>query len=466
MGITQNAITTPHINYYKEHDEPILVNALRSTEADRELLRKRLHTNLDGDFSLTEGYRSITGEKPYDVNMPIIPDIYVGVPPGVKALILPDFWNMCVLAFKKNTFKTMEYITNTAYVSKKRDPTIDLLEKHGVQRGYNNFIENMDEYIVTLTKIFSSKDHTDLLKYYQENKDKITVPLLAMPAKILMISEKNNATKHVQSHYHLYTDAVKSMIGINYSTKELRYLENITASFMVRLCMFYTEYIDKVYNAKRGAIKLNMFKVRGVYAIKAVASSITDPCKYNHIELPWTASIVAMRPAIMNVLFKRGYTHAQANLELQNAYATVTPLMNGVVDEIMSAYVGDEGMVTSTQRYPTLTRGSWLRTFTKVIKRDPTDHSIGYPAFSLRSMNLDFDGDLIYSLMLFDSIFKEILEVHDYSYNTLSNVVPRKATNLEVTVPCAINMLTWLERSKRNDHDPEAQRNVVAKYGA
>ena len=465
----------------KKHNVLIL-NEMSTSVEDRQKVNDQLLTELSGDLEIIPtckcGYLtaplSLGASDPCPacnevvtdtINGPIEPTIFFKAPKGVRGLLQINLWMMMQNTFTKKPFNALLYLTDTNY-SISNPQIIAQLEARGLKRGYNNFYNNIDNYLVHLCDIFKQKRNAKaILPLWRKNKANLRTNHIYFMNKILVIIEDTPTGKYMDENFNPMLDAVKGVISIDQRDLTLARRENMTARMMDKTAAFYTKYLGNTLNGKPGGLRMHLNATRGTRIARLVITSITEPHVYNEIHIPWVAGIHLFRQPITSIMFKRGYTLSEVTTFIQRSTQEWNPTMDAILTELLETS-NNKLIATITQRFPTLKRGSMLLMYIAKIKRDVLDRSLGYPITAVRPPNADFDGDSLHVSAFIDRIMEEILEPLAYHHNALSNTQPRTLTDaIGLSVPVASNLATWHESADILVEDANRLQSLYDKYG-
>jgi hypothetical protein len=244
------------------------------------------------------------------------PLVWFRRPEGVAKLINPDLLGMISAYFTKSKFNYLEWICNPSYNDMKgtRVRDLGLLADAGIQRGYNNFVNNFDKYMDILfnCKIFKDKnnDSNSVRELIQKNKQYLFSDYIPLPNKALLIVEQSKSAVYVDRNIAGMIDAIKAMRSIDtpLSGLSLRQKENRTAKVLFQCFRFYEDFYGEFLASKGGAFRKHVFGSRNGFSIRAVITSNTKRHQYDELHLPWAAAVTCLKLHIANKLMRRGYT--------------------------------------------------------------------------------------------------------------------------------------------------------------
>jgi hypothetical protein len=226
----------------------------------------------------------------------------------------PHILGMIAEHFKKSGFSFIEWIVNPSYTTNKEARLRDCqtLLDQGIQRGWNNFVDNFDRYmgIMFSSRLFRDKDGTDLKELLSLKRDQIFTQFIPLPNKATLIVEKSNSGVYVDKIIAGAIDVLKTITGIDTPLSSLspRHKERRAATALLRLSEFYTDFFKDFFASKSGVFRRHVYGTRGDLTMRSVIVSITVAHEYDELHLPWAPSVVTFKLHLTNKLMKLGYT--------------------------------------------------------------------------------------------------------------------------------------------------------------
>ena len=404
---------------------PIFLNDLSSvTEEDRENIAKLTTTRyvktdvfsnqpscdcgkITGGFNLGVTCNSCRTQVTELFSQDLIPQVWIKSPNGVAPLINPGVLSMLSDKFTKSGFNFIEWLTNTDYVPSGDKPNqeIDELLAKGVQRGYNNFVYNFDQYfeILCSLKHFAKKRDDDLGILIRSERDCVFSKYLALPNKGLLIEEHTNVGSYADPMALRIVDAIRTISSIDtpmFSYTQ-RQKENRTIKTLFKCAEFYREAYHLLFAKKLGLIRKQCLGTRAHWSGRGVISSETDRHKYDCIAIPWGQGVTVLSIHLKNKLLTRGYTSNAAEALLQKHTAVYSPIIDSLFHELF-AEAKNNSFACIFVRNPSLGRGSTKRMFIDRVKTDPNDITISLSILAVKSYNADFDGKRLPSINFFN----------------------------------------------------------------
>lgn len=468
MSVYQKLINLERI--FKQLEKPpIIINDLQtSTEEEKEELNKRIYTlydsgvmntvakcecgKLSGDYNLGVTCQVCNTEVTSPFYQDLEPLLWVRSPKDVAKLMNPHVWFILNRAFSISNFSLIRWLVETSYNPPRDFKEVRVLQEKGIQRGYNNFIENFYSIYKTLTELksFSKGSKAEniqlVTRMIEENPDCLFTQYLPLPNRALLVIEDTNMGRYADDVYFSVINTIQMMSSIDtVRTKSrkrgtkvkpgmvtasdifgisddvesvinltemgeapspdfledntsVRRKENRTAKMMHGLSVFYNNYYKENLGSKPGLIRKHIFSSRVNFSCRAVITSVTEPHRYDELIIPWTAAIGTLRFHILNKLTKRGFRSNEA-IAFINDYARVYhPLLDEIFDELINEAVHTDpetgevykGIPVTLCRNPSLSRGSIIRLRVTKIRKDPSIWSLGLSILSVVSLNADF----------------------------------------------------------------------------
>lgn len=330
MPVYQKLIDFTNMFHHLSEPPIILNDLINNSEDDREQIKELITTSYSSDMisllpscrcGLTKGEFSVgvTAECcnsiiKSSIEDDIEPAVWFRKPVGVSKLISPIVWIMLKNRFKKSGFSVIQWITDTTYHPiTKQPPVIGKLVEAGIQRGYNNFVENFDTimlYLFTMKEFqLKKKDQVDYLRLFIDtNRSIIFSDYIPVLNKSILVIEKTNVGIYVDPIIVEAADAIFMLVSIdiNFYDQNPRVKENRTVKALSKLADFYEKFYKTNLSPKPGQLRQHIFGTRTNFSFRAVISSLTDTHSYDEIHVPWGIGLTAFRPHILNKLLKLG----------------------------------------------------------------------------------------------------------------------------------------------------------------
>jgi len=343
MPIIQSLINFDEMFYTLKHT-PVLINHMAcATLEDREKVKEQLTTHLNSDqISLipscqcghTKGEYSKSTICPVchtEVKASVVSDIepviWLKQPIGVEKLISPVIFIMLTKRFTKSGFSVIEWLCNTNYTTTAKVPDKVLLriQQCGIERGYNNFVQNFDRILDVLFSIpdfapkvqkFEAKaeakpDYLQML--IKDHRHMIFSEYLPLPNKTILIFDTQPLGTYADPSVLKAVDAANTMVSIDrdFYDQSPKTKQNRTVKALAMLSDFYNDTLLLMAH-KHGHFRKHMFGGRTNFSFRAVITSITAGKQYDEIEAPWCMAITAFRIHMLNKLMKYGMGHNES----------------------------------------------------------------------------------------------------------------------------------------------------------
>jgi hypothetical protein len=319
-------------------EPPIFINDLVNiSEEEREKIRDMITTRYSSDM-LSIMARCTCGETTGEaaaslgqrcpkcgtkvhsfVNEDIEPLIWFRKPATVRALINPMVWVILKNRFKKSGFSVIQWICDTTYRAAVKQPKVIVdIANLGIQRGYNNFVDNFDTIIKTLLTMKDfrvKKDQIDYVpRFLTDFRHMIFSDFIPLPNKSILVIEKTNVGTYIDKIIIGALDAINMITSIDSELvgHSAKVQENRTIKAIVKLSEFYEGFHRVVESGKPGTYRKHIFGSRTRFSFRAVVSSLTGNHKYDELHIPWFVAMTAYRPLLLNRLLRRGYEHNAA----------------------------------------------------------------------------------------------------------------------------------------------------------
>lgn len=390
---------------------PVIINdVVETSEIEKDQLKTQIFTRYDSDLMKNLpacSCNKITGQfniglfckdcstfVTSSVDKTLEPIIWMRAPIGVEKIINPMIWTMISNRFSRSGFDVIRWLCDTTYRSRVQTPDIitDIAEL-GIQRGYNNFVQNFFPIInalLTLKKYRVKNKEESLLKLLTEQSDRIFSTYLPLPNRSLLVIEETNVGTYADPIVPGAIDAIQTIASIDSEMKKhsLRTKENRTVKALAGLAEFYENYFKSNLGSKQGAFRQHVFGSRANFSFRGVVSSITDQHDYDEIHVPWSVGISTLRYHVINKLLRLGYNVNQS-ITLLNTHAKLYhPLLDKIFEELI-AESPRKGIDVTLNRNPSLARGSIQLVRITKIKKDPSIPTISFSIKIVGPLNAD-----------------------------------------------------------------------------
>lgn len=466
MGICLRPLSSNRPDDYVDKlDYKLIINDVGNDVVGQEEVRSHLYVELQGDIGLRPtcgcGYTVITagsyGDAEPCVKCKTTPKLtmdkaleytlFLRKPPATAPLMFPQFLSVLMDAIPMGSFNVIEYLLNRRYrtprtINASARNLIVQLKENGIRRGYNFFVENADRIIRFLCQYKGLKD-PDIIRYWEEYQTLAFTNHVAFMSNLLFIMEKSQGSRYYDQTFRKISDAVISMVGVD--EKPAHTQEDLVGKCLTTITDFYDKHFNTMYNSRKGIMRQVLYAGKGISAMRCVMSALTTECSYDELHLPWAPTVQALSTHIVSKLLKRQYRLNDAHALIQRACHAYDPTVDEILHELMYE-TSDRGFVCFIERFPILGAGSMMLMYGTTIKKVVSDKSISFPAYSVRSSNLDFDGDEMHLQFVDDKRTFELLkplELHNVALDRLRpDTVSR---NVEITKPVFSNLCRYLE---------------------
>lgn len=429
------------------NQEAIHVNEFDiSLESERERLNSLIYTSYDGD-TLSNVPRCdcgcVTGQDNMGIRCvecrttvlpvtekPLESILWIKVPDGVPAFFNLTIWRILNKNLTYSGFSLLEYLTNVFYHPQQKEPADKMrkLERLGIPRGYNHFVENYDEIIQALFKanLFpgNARRRKKVLQFLQENRHVTFSTVLPFPSKMGFITETNNGKVSADHKMAPAIDAIWTIVGIYQKTNkrlsdgsgmdergeptQMR-KESRCVRAMCKLVEFYREFESETAFKKPGIARKLVYGNRPHWTYRGVITSRQKPHRYDGIDLPWSLSVLLFGVHIANKLLKQRFTPNELKALMYENTLRHHPHLEAIFKELIEE--SPKGRIpTEFGRNPTLRRGSVGFNGIESIKTDPSDNTISISPLNLIDKNADFDGDALWGELSLDNQYAEHME--------------------------------------------------------
>lgn len=306
----------------------------------------------------------------------LYPKVWIRNPKGVAPLFNPMVWNMLTKHFVKGKFQIVSWLCNTDYQAPDERPEEELqeLDRLGVQRGYNNFVNNFDGYFDALCSLRHFRDDGGLRELLSTYKDCVLSNWIPLPNKAMLIQEDTAVGGFIDDMVVDIIDAIKTIRSIDtpLTVMTVRQRENRTVKTLTKISDYYFRTYHEMLAKKPGLIRKHIFGNRCNLSGRAVISSNTGEHAYDELLIGWCHGVTLFSLHLTNKLMKRGYTPNECTELLQSHTYRWHPLIDELFNELF-AEARDKCFYCVFVRNPTLGSGSTQRLRMPNVKRDPSD---------------------------------------------------------------------------------------------
>ena len=407
----------PVFQVLEDHDQefrnlpeaPVIINDLKYIfEKDKNAVQELIYTKFTSDmFSLLPSCDCGERKGVYSVGVicpkcntkvksavlsDIQPLLWFRKPNGVSKLINGMVLTMLRKRFIKSGYDIIQWIMDTTYRSTSPQPAIVAkIVAMGVNRGYNNFVENFDDIMNKLFSLreFKSKTKNDYLyELLLSSRNVLFSDYIPLPNRTMFIVDKTDLGIYVDPNIMKAIDAIEMLISIDkdYHDQNSRVKENRTAKALVKLGDFYEKYERTAVAGHNGVFRKHVFGSRTNFSFRAVISSITDAHSYDEIHVPWGIGLAAFKYHLTNKLQKMGMDINSSEGLINGNIGKYHPLLDRLLEELIEE-APDKALTVIFQRNPSLLPASAQRVRITKFKKDPLDLTIGLSILIVRGYN-------------------------------------------------------------------------------
>lgn len=388
---------------------PQFVNDIdTTTTAGRERLDNLIRTNYNGDsLSILPSCEccATTGEHLRNTRCPecgtlvtsvtekpIESTMWIRAPEGVRSLMNPMFWTIITNAFTSSGLSIIEWICLPNYQAPNdRHGVIQRLQSFGIQRGWNNFVDNFDSIMDTLFNNFlkpNDPQRRELPLLISLNRHLVFTPYLPVPNRLAFITERTTVGIYADSTIKSAIDAVRTICNIDESyggtTQLVR--ENRTVKMIMQLAGYYRDQHKTVIGKKEGWFRKHIFGTLSSYTGRCVISSLSNAHDYEELHIPWSYAISLFSIHLKGKLMRLGHTPKEAGKLLITASSVYDPLVDQLLQELIDE-APFKGIPVIFQRNPSLDRLSAQAFYITKVKKDPNINTVSISTMVLKGPN-------------------------------------------------------------------------------
>ena len=285
-------------------------------------------------------------------------------------------------------------------------------EAMGGQRGYINFIKNIDAVLLAMMehKAFKRKKHgrataSNIVKHlYQMLLDDrvlnggkgVFTDYLPILNKNIFVMEKNPKGRFCSTLVAKNISTVKSWIDLCRNVEErklynqpevkLKTIARETVKIISTLGDLYLEYQANFMYKKPGILRKHFYGARLPFTFRSVIVSRHGPHDRHGIEIPWIIAVTIFRTHLKNKMHKDGLNIREVNEILNRAPNEYNEYVHQLLLEILSEAPGGKFQVLM-QRNPSLTRSSIVKLYIDKILTDVNIKSVAVSQLIVKYMN-------------------------------------------------------------------------------
>lgn len=342
-------------------NDPIIINNIpNETEEDKQNIEQTISARYKSDMITllptcrcgeTKGEFLIgtvcdtcnTKVKPI-IEDEIEPSVWFAKPIGVTKLINPIVLIILRNRFRKSGFDVIQWLIDVKYTTAVKVPkVVNTISQSGIQKGYNNFVENFDsilEYLFSLKEFRLPKKQKDYtIDFIKEYRHLIFSDQIPLPNKSILIIENTNTGRYTIDSYVGAIDAIQMLVSIDRSfyNQNPKIKENRTAKALCKLTDFYLKYLKNNIAKDSGMFRKHIFGSRTNFSFRAVITSITEPHQYDELHIPWGIGLTVLKPHLLNKLIKLGMSMDAATglllAHIERYHDLLDKLLQELIDE-------------------------------------------------------------------------------------------------------------------------------------
>jgi len=321
----------------------------------------------------------------------------------------------------------------------------------GFERSYSFLINNLEEIIKITIQHFSYKADKKaklsvLLSRLIMDRDAVFSQYMPIINNKFAINEQTNKGIWLQQEtLSVYSMTTAFMNAINSNTQK----QSKAVGEIVVINANLRDILSKdTLGTKYGIIRKNLIGTRASFSAYLVISPITEEHRYDDIHMPWSASVVILRPMILNKLIKRGIKFREALNLIRASVKNYSSVIREIFDELLSE-AEDNRLTFQILRNPTQgSYGTHLVGCPK-IKDNPNDTTMGVSQLLVQLPNGDYDGDALIVKLHTDKYMKELASNYHPSNDIFGDKPGKIFGKVNLTKTVAINIATGIREERK-----------------
>jgi len=312
--------------------------------------------------------------------------------------ISPHFWIMMKNVMGKR-IDGMRWLSDTSY-----NPPVGVFDfliamKNsipGFERSYPYLVNNIETILIYMQnhsafKIPNKKLLLDgIIDLYRRDKKIIFSYHLPIVNKKLFVMENTSKGKYTSLGIADVMDTVLQFVRtVNDPKLTLNKRSNAMARIISDLANLYQYYYKEYLSRKPGVYRKHIYGGRSHFTFRAVITSIPGPHHYDEVHVPWSIGVTVFRPHLLNLLIKEGLTPKKASRLLFNAVNNYDPLIEKVLNLLITNSKTPGRIPLIVQRNPSLLIGSAQKLNITRFKTDITDLTLSISILITAAMNAD-----------------------------------------------------------------------------
>lgn len=307
----------------------------------------------------------------------------------------PDFW-LILSSIMDKKVDYLRWMCDPRY-----NPPIELPKwMYGVKslledkRDYAHTMSKIPEiidYLLTNAKFKEMRKQNDLIMLrdiYLNEYDILFSEYIPIINKKLFVMENTTKGRFINLMVSEVIDVVKGWLKFTYEPKQSQTKTGaITAITISKLAGLYYKYYSDYIVQKSGIFRKHIYGARSHFTFRSVISSIPHNHRYDQVFVPWGIGVTAFRPHVLNKLIKRGFSYKVANKLLYKTVKKYDPVIDEILNELISESVDSRGIPVIAQRNPSLLQGSAQQVFISKFKTAVYDNTISISQLVIKAPN-------------------------------------------------------------------------------
>jgi len=350
--------------------------------------------------------------------------VWLRCPEGVKKFVnlgfFTTFFNNITIGNPSPKIGVARFFIDPVYRAaekKKRNGSMialmQMISDLGIKEvNLNSFYDHCDEIMEYLlvgpgtrwTK-YKAEGET-ILGFYRKYKRIAFCDYMKVPSRYCMVLEKSGKEVLSYQHhpetaklYHAIADTMKSNSCYTLTSKDIQKNLEITGKNLVALSDQYRSVNNpKAIFNKQGINRKHVCAGPVPLTGRSVVTSHTGIIHADFLIMPWKMVVTMLEVPITSHLYRIGYTPVTARGLIMRAAYEIVP----EIDAFFKDMEDNRKVIAQIGRNPSIEylsrRGMFLG-----VNRDLEDESIKVPILAVGEMNMDFDGDQSYVILLVDN---------------------------------------------------------------
>lgn len=277
-------------------------------------------------------------------------------------------------------------------------------------KGFNYLYDNFDfimEHFLYHHKQTANKKGRDLIAFFlSDNRDKLFcryMPVLSSALHPIVMSEgtSDNRKRYVDKNCQYVLAAAETLSYLEYSPKRQKKeydIEVATYGAYQNHMAYIFDISKKHLSEKRSLPRMHIFGSRLHLTFRGVIVPLIGQCAMDELHVPWKIAVNLLRLQIIGRLMR---VYGMSMGEAYNRQQAAIQRYDELIDQIMNDLIREcpyKGLPVLFGRNPSIRSGSVACMFITVIKKIPTDETIGISAMALPLANGDYDGDRFFNM--------------------------------------------------------------------